>query len=115
MANKENIEPMGDNRFRKKAENVPENVNVVTPVTEVKPDKLSAAVKMYYKHLANVKKYQQKNPEKMKEKSKRYMDKLKNDTTKYAEYLEKRRIYYKEVLKPKKQKRMETIVVCSLL
>ena len=84
MANKENIEPMGDNRFKKKAENVPENVNVVTPVTEVKPDKLSAAVKMYYKHLANVKKYQQKNPEKMKEKSKRYMDKLKNDTTKYA-------------------------------
>ena len=60
---------------------------------EVKPD--SAAERMYKNHKANVKKYQQKNPEKMKEKAKRYMDKLKLDKPRYAKYLEQKRTLYK--------------------
>ena len=103
MESKENIEPIGDNRFRRDPTTTIKEVTV-----EVKPpEKLSAAEKMYSKHIYYVKKYQQNNPEKMKAKSKRYMDKLKKDTKKYAEYLEKRRNYYHDVLRPKKMKKIE--------
>ena len=74
-----------------------------TENVETKLKELTPAERMYAKHLSNVKKYQQKNPEKMKVKSKNYMMKLKEDDVRYAEYLEKRRIYYNTVIKPKKQ------------
>ena len=97
------IEATGDNRFRR------------TPTSEVKEEvkeepetaKISAAERMYTKHLRNVKKYQQNNPEKIKVKSKRYMVKLKEDKERYAAYLKKRRIYYSNVLKPNKEKKQE--------
>jgi hypothetical protein len=92
------LPPKETNRFRKTAEN-----SVVNDQPTTAERILSAAERMYYNHLYNVKKYQQRNPQKMKEKSKRYMENLKKDTTKYENYLQKRRTYYKDVLKPKKQ------------
>tara|TARA_B110000967_G_C18735604_1_gene484922 strand:- start:281 stop:658 length:378 start_codon:yes stop_codon:yes gene_type:complete len=68
----------------------------VTEKVETIHKELTAAERMYAKHLLNVKKYQQKNPDKMKVKSKRYMVKLKEDKVRYAEYLKKRRIYNKK-------------------
>jgi len=71
-------------------------------------ENLSPAEKLYQNHLANVKRYQRKNPEKMAAKAKKYMEKLKSDPEKYAEFLEKRRKYYNEVTKPKKNKTTTT-------
>ena len=74
-------------------------------VNDDKP-KLSAAERLYERHLINVKKYQHKNPEKMKLKAKRYMEELKKDKEKYDLFLEKRRDYYTNVVKPKKEKKI---------
>ena len=93
------IDATGDNRFRRN----PSASSEVMVAPE--PEKLSAAERMYSKHLRNVKKYQRNNPEKIKVKSKRYMVKLKEDKERYAAYLEKRRTYYNDVLKPKKEKK----------
>jgi len=68
---------------------------------------LSAAEKMYQRHLTNVKRYQHKNSERMKLKAKTYMENLKKDTKKYELFLEKRRNYYLDVIKPRKQKKLE--------
>jgi len=68
---------------------------------------VTAAERLYERHLINVKRYQHKNPEKMRAKAKRYMDEIKKDEEKYKIYLEKRRDYYYEVTKPRKQKRLE--------
>jgi len=98
MENTLNVEPNGDNLLRC-------NPTTIEVSVEVEPN-ISAAERMYSKHLCNVKKYQRNNPEKMKEKSKRYMGKLKEDKTRYGEYLEKRRIYYNAVLKPNKENKL---------
>tara|TARA_R110000803_G_scaffold146702_1_gene212422 strand:- start:113 stop:445 length:333 start_codon:yes stop_codon:yes gene_type:complete len=90
--------------FSENAEN--EVQNEVQTITKEEP-KLSAAEKMYSRHLTNVKRYQHKNPEKMKLKAKRYMENLKKDTGKYILFLEKRRNYYLDVIKPKKEKKLE--------
>lgn len=74
-------------------------------VNDDKP-KLSAAERLYERHLINVKKYQHKNPEKMKLKAKTYMVNLKKDKGKYELFLEKRRNYYINVVKPKKEKKL---------
>ena len=74
-------------------------------VNDDKP-KLSAAERLYERHLINVKKYQHKNPEKMKLKAKTYMVNLKKDKGKYELFLEKRRNYYIDVVKPKKEKKL---------
>ena len=67
---------------------------------------VTAAERLYERHLINVKKYQHKNPEKMKLKAKRYMEELKKDKEKYDLFLEKRRDYYTNVVKPKKEKKI---------
>tara|TARA_R110001606_G_scaffold374580_1_gene532423 strand:+ start:170 stop:505 length:336 start_codon:yes stop_codon:yes gene_type:complete len=74
-------------------------------INDDKP-KLSAAERLYERHLINVKKYQHKNPEKMKLKAKTYMVNLKKDKGKYELFLEKRRNYYIDVVKPKKEKKL---------
>ena len=74
-------------------------------VKDDKP-KLSAAERLYERHLINVKRYQHKNSEKMKLKAKTYMVNLKKDKEKYELFLEKRRNYYINVVKPKKEKKL---------
>mgnify|MGYP003643967901 CR=1 FL=1 len=92
------------NTFSKiEVENRDFEVEVV--VNDDKP-KLSAAERLYERHLINVKKYQHKNPEKMKLKAKTYMVNLKKDKEKYELFLEKRRNYYINVVKPKKEKKL---------
>jgi len=80
----------------------------VEHVAEAKPEmcKLSAAEKMYSRHLTNVKKYKKKNPEKMKLKAKIYRESLKKDKKKYDLFLEKRRNYYNNVYKLNKQNKL---------
>tara|TARA_B110000285_G_scaffold210839_1_gene253029 strand:+ start:878 stop:1198 length:321 start_codon:yes stop_codon:yes gene_type:complete len=82
-----------------------ENTPFDDVITKEEP-KLSAAEKMYNRHLTNVKRYQHKNPEKMKLKAKLYIQNLKQDTEKYKLFLEKRRNYYIDVIKPRKEKRL---------
>ena len=60
-----------------------QNQNQVQVVVNDDKPKLSAAERLYERHLINVKKYQHKNPEKMKLKAKRYMEELKKDKEKY--------------------------------
>ena len=94
--------------FSENAEDTLQNQNqnqVQVVVNDDKP-KLSAAERLYERHLINVKKYQHKNPEKMKLKAKRYMEELKKDKEKYDLFLEKRRDYYINVVKPKKEKKI---------
>jgi len=67
---------------------------------------VTAAERLYERHLINVKKYQHKNPVKMKLKAKRYMEELKKDKEKYEIFLEKRRDYYINVVKPKREKKL---------
>ena len=81
--------------------------NFKTGYNDPRPAKLvTAAERLYERHLINVKKYQHKNPEKMKLKAKRYMEELKKDKEKYGIFLEKRRDYYINVVKPKREKRL---------
>ena len=82
-----------------------QDFKVEVVVKDDKP-KLSAAERLYERHLINVKKYQHKNPEKMKLKAKTYMVNLKKDKEKYELFLEKRRNYYIDVVKPKKEKQL---------
>ena len=82
-----------------------QDFEVKVVVKDDKP-KLSAAEKLYKRHLINVKKYQHKNPEKMKLKAKTYMVNLKKDKEKYELFLEKRRNYYIDVVKPKKENKL---------
>ena len=81
--------------FSKNAEGTVENNDI--EVVVVSP-RLSAAEKMYQRHLTNVKRYQHKNSERMKLKAKTYMENLKKDTVKYELFLEKRRNYYIDVI-----------------
>lgn len=60
----------------------------------VNESQLASAVRHYQAHLNAVRKYQQKNPDKMREKCKRYYDEIKNDPVKYAEYKAKKHAYY---------------------
>ena len=82
-----------------------QDFKVEVVVKDDKP-KLSAAERLYERHLINVKKYQHKNPEKMKMKAKTYMVNLKKDKQKYELFLEKRRNYYINVVKPKKENKL---------
>ena len=82
-----------------------QDFKVEVVVKDDKP-KLSAAERLYERHLINVKKYQHKNPEKMKLKAKTYMVNLKKDKEKYELFLEKRRNYYIDVVKPKKENKL---------
>ena len=94
--------------FSENAEDTLQNQNqnqVQVVVNDDKP-KLSAAERLYERHLINVKRYQHKNPEKMKLKAKRYMEELKKDKEKYELFLEKRRNYYINVVKRKREKRL---------
>lgn len=69
---------------------------------EQKP--MTPAERMYKNHLKNVKKYQQKNPEKMREKSKKYNEKIKEEKPdEYKEMLMKKREYYLNIRKPRLQ------------
>tara|TARA_R110000803_G_scaffold86131_1_gene152501 strand:- start:1212 stop:1547 length:336 start_codon:yes stop_codon:yes gene_type:complete len=82
-----------------------QDFKVEVVVKDDKP-KLSAAERLYERHLINVKRYQHKNPEKMKLKAKTYMVNLKKDKEKYELFLEKRRNYYIDVVKPKKENKL---------
>ena len=82
-----------------------QDFKVEVVVKDDKP-KLSAAERLYERHLINVKKYQHKNPEKMKLKAKTYMVNLKKDKEKYELFLEKRRNYYIDIVKPKKENKL---------
>ena len=64
------LKTTGDTRFRRNPTNKDEGSE------GTKTEVMSAAERMYSKHLCNVKKYQRNNPKKIKEKSKRYMEKL---------------------------------------
>ena len=67
-------------------------------------ENMTPAERMYRNHLRNVKKYQQKNPEKVREKNKRFNDKLKNEKPdEYKEMLLNKKRYYEEVRKPRIQ------------
>ena len=69
---------------------------------EIKP--MTPAERMYKNHLKNVRKYQQKNPEKMREKSKKYNEKIKEEKPdEYKEMLMKKREYYLNIRKPRIQ------------
>lgn len=57
---------------------------------------VEAAIHQYKKHLEAVKKYQQKNPDKMSEKAKRYYEKKKESNPEaYKQMLEKKKEQYK--------------------
>ena len=73
--------------FSENAEDTLQNQNQVKVVVNDDKPKLSAAERLYERHLINVKKYQHKNPEKMKLKAKRYMEELKKDKEKYDLFL----------------------------
>lgn len=77
--------------------------NLPTENVEIINKNLSAAEKMYARHLLNVKKYQRNHPEKVKEKAKKYMEKLKGDKERYAAYLDKKQNAYKKRCELKKQ------------
>ena len=71
---------------------------------------MSIAEKYYLSHKESMRKYQQRNKEKIKEKNKEYLAKISADPEKRKAYLDKKREYYINITKPKLEamKKQET-------
>lgn len=64
-------------------------------------EQLTIAEKYYLSHKESMRKYQQRNRDKIKEKNKEYLAKISADPEKRKAYLDKKREYYLKVTKPK--------------
>lgn len=69
-------------------------------------EKAQVALRQYYIHLEQVRKYQKEHPQKVAEKNKKRYEKLKQDPEQYNKYLEYYRNYHKRTRIEKKELKM---------